>query len=142
MVQGQALGDNFLGVVGAALGRGARQGAEGDFGVAGVQVQRDAADRLHVPERAPGEAAAPDREVHDEVLDVELPDEEWDTVGGLMLGLMGSIPEEGEEVSYQTLRFTAEQVNGRRISKVLITREEAPEGAPDGQTQEEEARAE
>jgi len=77
-----------------------------------------------------------------EVLDVELPDEEWDTVGGLMLGLMGSIPEEGEEVSYQNLRFTAEQVNGRRISKVLITREEAPEGAPDGQTREEEARAE
>jgi CBS domain containing-hemolysin-like protein len=77
-----------------------------------------------------------------EVLDVQLPDEEWDTVGGLMLGLLGSIPEEGEKVSYQNLRFTAEQVNGRRISKVLITREETPEPAPDGQTREEEARAE
>lgn len=76
-----------------------------------------------------------------EVLDVELPDEEWDTVGGLMLGLLGSIPEEGEEVSYQNLRFTAERVNGRRISKVLITRGEAPEEGPDGQ-REEEARAE
>jgi CBS domain containing-hemolysin-like protein len=77
-----------------------------------------------------------------EVLDVELPDEEWDTVGGLMLGLMGSIPQEGEHVAYQNLRFTAEQVNGRRISKVLITREEAPEEAAEGRAREEEARAE
>jgi CBS domain containing-hemolysin-like protein len=73
-----------------------------------------------------------------ELLDVELPDEEWDTVGGLMLGLMGSIPEEGEEVSFRNLRFTAEKVNGRRISKVLITREEQPEPT----TEEQEVRAE
>ncbi len=63
-----------------------------------------------------------------EILDVELPDEEWDTVGGLMLGLLGQIPDQGEDVTYQHLRFTAEQVNGRRISKILITREEIPEG--------------
>ncbi|MCI0635144.1 MAG: hemolysin family protein [Actinobacteria bacterium] len=63
-----------------------------------------------------------------EILDVELPDEEWDTVGGLMLGLLGQIPDEGEEVTFEHLRFTAEQVNGRRISKILITREEIAEG--------------
>jgi len=73
-----------------------------------------------------------------ELLDVELPDEEWDTVGGLMLGLLGSIPEEGEEVSFQNLRFKAEKIDGRRISKVLITHEELP--APT--TEEQEARAE
>jgi len=60
-------------------------------------------------------------------LDTELPDEEWDTVGGLMLGLMGSIPDEGEEVRFQNLRFTAERVNGRRIVKILITREDEDE---------------
>jgi CBS domain containing-hemolysin-like protein len=59
-----------------------------------------------------------------ELLDVELPDEEWDTVGGLMLGLLGSIPREGEEVTFQNLAFKAERVNGRRIAKVLITRTE------------------
>jgi putative hemolysin len=66
-----------------------------------------------------------------EILDVELPSEEWDTVGGLMLGLMGSIPDEGQEVAFRNLTFTAEKVNGRRISKVLITRneDEAPEAA-------------
>jgi len=57
-----------------------------------------------------------------ELLDVDLPDEEWDTVGGLMLGLLGSIPEQGQEVTFQKLVFTAEKVNGRRIAKVLITR--------------------
>jgi magnesium and cobalt exporter, CNNM family len=65
-----------------------------------------------------------------ELFDVELPDEEWDTVGGLMLGLLGSIPSEGEEVSFQTLVFKAERVNGRRIAKVLITRTQ-PEPQPE-----------
>ena len=71
-----------------------------------------------------------------EILDVELPDEEWDTVGGLMLGLMGSIPQEGEEVTFRNLSFTAEKVNGRRIAKILIERrpreEEAESADPEG----------
>ena len=71
-----------------------------------------------------------------ELLDSELPDEEWDTVGGLMLGLLGSIPEQGEEVTYQNLVFKAEKVNGRRIAKVLITRkpQEAEQPSPAGAT--------
>ncbi|HJS27819.1 MAG TPA: hemolysin family protein [Actinomycetota bacterium] len=64
-----------------------------------------------------------------EILDVQLPDEEWDTIGGLMLGLLGEIPDEGQDVRFQNLRFTAERVNGRRISKILITREPEPEEA-------------
>jgi CBS domain containing-hemolysin-like protein len=59
-----------------------------------------------------------------ELLDVELPDEEWDTVAGLMLGLTGAIPKEGEEVAFQNLVFKAERVDGRRIAKVLISRRE------------------
>jgi len=66
-----------------------------------------------------------------ELLDVELPDEEWDTVGGLMLGLLGSIPAEGEEVGFQSLTFKAEQVRGRRIAKILITRKEEEPKEPD-----------
>jgi CBS domain containing-hemolysin-like protein len=66
-----------------------------------------------------------------EILDVELPDEEWDTVGGLMLGLMGSIPDEGEVVVFNDLEFTAERVNGRRIAKILIERRQAEEAPAD-----------
>ena len=62
-----------------------------------------------------------------ELLDVDLPHEEWDTVGGLMLGLLGAIPTEGQEVRFRNLVFKAERVQGRRIAKVLITRLEEPE---------------
>ena len=61
-----------------------------------------------------------------ELLDVELPDEEWDTVAGLMLELFGRIPKSGDEVEFQGLTFTAEEVQGRRIAKVLIARRPGP----------------
>lgn len=63
-----------------------------------------------------------------EALDVKLPQDEWDTVGGLMLGLAGEIPKEGQSVLHENIRLTAEKVVGRRIKSVLITRE--PEPAP------------
>jgi len=64
-----------------------------------------------------------------ELLDVELPDGEWDTVAGLVLDLFGRIPTEGETVSFQGLRFTAEEVRGRRIATVLIERVPQPDPA-------------
>ncbi|HYZ10807.1 MAG TPA: hemolysin family protein [Actinomycetota bacterium] len=57
-----------------------------------------------------------------ELLEAELPDDEWDTVGGLMMGILGRLPTQGEKVEFEGLRFTAERVQGRRISKVLIER--------------------
>ncbi|MBI4260481.1 MAG: HlyC/CorC family transporter [Actinobacteria bacterium] len=66
-----------------------------------------------------------------ELLDVNLPHEEWDTVAGLMLGLFGAIPAEGDRVRFDGLEFQAERVLGRRIAKVLITRVEE-EPAEDG----------
>jgi magnesium and cobalt exporter, CNNM family len=57
-----------------------------------------------------------------ELLDTHLPNEEWDTVGGLMMGILGRLPTQGERVEFEGLRFTAERVQGRRIGKVLIER--------------------
>jgi CBS domain containing-hemolysin-like protein len=65
-----------------------------------------------------------------ELLESDLPDEEWDTVAGLVLDLFGKIPDPGEETSFQGLSFRAEEVNGRRVATVLITR--LPEGSLDG----------
>ena len=59
-----------------------------------------------------------------DLLDVNLPHDEWDTVAGLMYGLLGAVPTQGETVSYDNLMFTAEKVQGRRIAKVLISRKE------------------
>jgi CBS domain containing-hemolysin-like protein len=56
-----------------------------------------------------------------EVLDAELPEGDWDTVGGLMFGLLGHVPAEGEVVEIDGLRLQAERVQGRRIGAVRIT---------------------
>jgi CBS domain containing-hemolysin-like protein len=55
-----------------------------------------------------------------DVLGVELPSAEWDTVGGLVLGVLGHLPAQGEQVELERLRFTAARVHGRRISEVLV----------------------
>ena len=62
-----------------------------------------------------------------ELLDVDLPHEEWDTVGGLVFGLTGRVPRPGEKIAYDSLEFQTERVSGRRIQKVVIRkRAEAP----------------
>ena len=58
-----------------------------------------------------------------ELLEVNLPDEEWDTVAGLVLDILGRIPHEGEECRIDGLTFRTEEVKGRRIETVLITRD-------------------
>jgi CBS domain containing-hemolysin-like protein len=57
-----------------------------------------------------------------EMLHVELPHEEWDTVGGLVFGLTGRVPLPGERVRFDSLEFLTERVAGRRIQKVVITK--------------------
>jgi len=74
----------------------------------------------HLPDgalRVPGGTSIDD--VSDE-LGVELPDTEWDTVGGLVFNLLGHVPEEGECVRFQGLEFRTERVKGRRIVSVHI----------------------
>ena len=55
-----------------------------------------------------------------ELMDVELPDEEWDTVGGLVFGLAGRVPAQGERVKFDSVEFETERVTGRRVQKVLV----------------------
>jgi CBS domain containing-hemolysin-like protein len=63
-----------------------------------------------------------------EELGVELPDTEWDTVGGLVFNLLGHVPGEGETVRFQDLELRTERVQGNRIVSVLITRVLPPHG--------------
>jgi CBS domain containing-hemolysin-like protein len=56
-----------------------------------------------------------------DLLAVEVPDDDWDTVGGFVLGTLGHVPEEGESVEYSGHRFTAERVDGRRIALVRVS---------------------
>jgi CBS domain containing-hemolysin-like protein len=56
-----------------------------------------------------------------ELVGMRLPDEDWDTVGGLILGLAGRVPEEGETFEVEGVLLTAERVQGRRVSRVRVS---------------------
>jgi len=60
-----------------------------------------------------------------ELLEIELPETDWDTVGGLIFNLLGHVPIEGEAVEFQGFEFRAERVQGRRILTVRITPKES-----------------
>lgn len=56
-----------------------------------------------------------------ELLGTELPEEDgWDTVGGLLVGLLGRVPDRGETVTVEGVTLIAERVQGRRVAKVLV----------------------
>jgi CBS domain containing-hemolysin-like protein len=55
-----------------------------------------------------------------ELIGRDLPDGDWDTVGGLVLGLAGRVPEEGEIFHHGLIALTAERVQGRRIARVRV----------------------
>jgi CBS domain containing-hemolysin-like protein len=57
----------------------------------------------------------------EELLEAEVADEDWDTVGGLVLGLAGRVPLEGESFEFDRYLLTAERVQGRRVARVRIT---------------------
>ena len=66
-----------------------------------------------------------------ELLDTELPEGDWDTVGGLVYKLLGHVPVEGETVVCDGHRLRAEKVQGRRIGRVRITRLATAESKPE-----------
>jgi CBS domain containing-hemolysin-like protein len=57
-----------------------------------------------------------------DLLRLELPEGDWDTVGGLVFNMLGHVPAEGEAVEIDGHRLRAERVQGRRIGRVRITR--------------------
>lgn len=55
-----------------------------------------------------------------ELTGLELPQGDWDTVGGLLYNLLGHVPEEGEAANCDGHRLVAQKVEGRRIAQILI----------------------
>ena len=49
-----------------------------------------------------------------------LPDQEWDTVAGLLLHEFGRVPGRGDSIVLGTFRFTVERVSGIRIVEVNV----------------------
>jgi CBS domain containing-hemolysin-like protein len=55
-----------------------------------------------------------------ELLGVELPNDEWDTVGGLVLRFAGRVPHEGEKFEINDHLLVVDRVQGRRVARVRL----------------------
>lgn len=58
-------------------------------------------------------------EIND-IMDTRIPEEEFDTISGMVLSLSGKMPEVGDEVQFENIRFRIEEVDDKRISKIKI----------------------
>lgn len=72
------------------------------------------------------EGTVPIYEIND-MLDIDLPSDDFDTIGGFVMTLLGSIPNEDEHpiVEYENFSFKVEKVAEKRIEKVKILVKEA-----------------
>jgi len=60
--------------------------------------------------------------LHDisDLIGINIDSEEFDSVGGLMIGDLGRMPEEQEEVTVNNIKFIAEEIEKNRIKKVRM----------------------
>lgn len=56
-----------------------------------------------------------------EQLGLRIPEDRFETVGGLIYDLVGSLPEKGQIVEYHNIKFVVHRVEGQRIIKVKLT---------------------
>ena len=65
-----------------------------------------------------------------DLLDIGLPDDDWETVAGFLFGTLEHVPAAGEGVTRDGWRFTATEVEGRRIRRVKVSLEIDREVSP------------
>ena len=58
-----------------------------------------------------------------EAIDIEFPDEDFDTLAGLVISLLGRIPDEQEypEVDFRNLKFKVLAMEEKRVSRIQVT---------------------
>jgi len=67
-----------------------------------------------------------------EEIGVELPEGPYETLAGFLIAQLGRLPETGDEVVYDNLRFTVHSMDGRRVSRVRIAGDQAGPGGEQG----------
>jgi len=75
-----------------------------------------------------------DVEKLEDFLQIELPEGDFESVGGFIISLIGKVPEVNEEILYNNIEIVIEAATSRKIDRVRIRKlgEEAPEG-PSGE---------
>jgi CBS domain containing-hemolysin-like protein len=66
--------------------------------------------------------------IHDlnDFLELDLPEKEFETVGGLIYDLIGGVPEEGKKIEYKGLSFQVEKMKSQRIIRVKVKKLKNP----------------
>lgn len=74
------------------------------------------------------DGATPIDEISD-LVGVEMPEGDYDTIAGLMVEMLGRIPKPGEHpsVNVEHVRFTVDEVEDRRISRIMVVKEQVPD---------------
>ncbi len=55
-----------------------------------------------------------------EFFGVEIPEGDYESVGGFIISLLGRIPQDNEKVVFEDLEITIKKADPRRIHKVLV----------------------
>ncbi len=61
----------------------------------------------------------------EELFDVKIPREGYDTVGGFIIHLLGKVPKKGEEIIFEGLRMKIHGSDPKRITRILVTPEKS-----------------
>ena len=64
-----------------------------------------------------------------EELGLELPEGDYETVAGFVLHLMGSIPKQGKQLKYKSLKIVITKMKGHKIEEILLTKEKKKKDA-------------
>ena len=99
-----------------------------------IQDEYDQEDPMLLP-LAPGVWRVDARMAIDDLnehLGLDLPLEDFDTVGGFVFGQLGRQLEEGESVHYEDLEFVVEKTDGRRVDKLRLIMRPDNKPLPEG----------
>ena len=68
-----------------------------------------------------------------EELELMLPEGDYETVAGFVLGLLGRIPKQGQQLRYKNLKIVITKMRGLKIEEILVTREREKNVPPETQ---------
>lgn len=55
-----------------------------------------------------------------EIINVKIESDEFDSIGGFVIGILDRLPELNEEILYENLKFIVEEIDKKRIKKIRI----------------------
>jgi CBS domain containing-hemolysin-like protein len=55
-----------------------------------------------------------------DLLDIRIPDDDWDTIGGFVFNTLGHVPRRGDSIEYDGWQFIADEVEGRRVRRLRV----------------------